>query len=104
LIIKLNNQNQKSTTMKIITILLCFLFNTIVLGQSNSNVENHQFKLNVIAPSLEYEKGTGNNTTLIFELGTGFALRSGSEIGTDFGFFPYVEGHTGIIQIWKEGF
>lgn len=79
--------------MKINYVLSFLMFTTLALrSQTDKNVEDHQFKVNFLAPSLEYEKGAGKNTTFNFELGTGFAFRSGSEIGSDFGFFPYAEG------------
>lgn len=79
--------------MKNLLVLATFLiFASSLYSQSDKNVEENQFKVNFLAPSIEYEKGIRKNETLNFELGTGFALRGGSEIGTDFGFFPYVEG------------
>ncbi len=79
--------------MKTNYLLILLTFIAISLkGQTDKNVEENQFKINFLAPSLELEKGTGKNTTLNFELGTGFALRAGSERSTEFGVFPYVEG------------
>ncbi|MDT0622298.1 hypothetical protein [Croceitalea vernalis] len=77
--------------MRIISTFLCHFLTSIVLSQSSYNVENNQFKVNFLAPSLEYEKGIGNDATINLELGTGFAIRTGSERSTEFGIYPYVE-------------
>ncbi|WP_394970401.1 hypothetical protein [uncultured Croceitalea sp.] len=78
----------KTKTFLILSILITFSLR----GQTDIYVEKNQFKINFLAPSLEYEKSTGQSTTLNFEIGTGFALRGGSERSTEFGIFPYVEG------------
>lgn len=38
-------------------------------AQFGKNVELHQFKINVLAPGLEYEVGIGENSTLDFKIG-----------------------------------
>jgi len=78
--------------MKTKFLLIALLIASLSFAQVTKNVEENQFKINFLAPGLEYEKAIGKNTTLNFEIGTGFALRAGSERSTEFGVYPYVEG------------
>ncbi|WP_298487844.1 hypothetical protein [uncultured Maribacter sp.] len=77
---------------KISLLFLCITMPIVSIAQSSKNVEDNQFKINFLAPALNYEVGIQKNSTLSFELGTGFAIRGGSEVGTDFGFYPYLDG------------
>jgi len=77
---------------KISLLFLCIAMPLVSNAQSSKNVEDNQFKINFMTPALNYEIGIQRNSTLCFELGTGFALRGGSEVRTDFGFYPYLEG------------
>ena len=78
--------------MKTKLFLLTLFMASMLAAQTSTNVEDHQFKINFLAPAFQYEKGIQKNSTLVFELGTGFIISGGSNRDTDFGVFPFVEG------------
>jgi len=57
-------------------------------AQTTNKVENHQFKVDFIAPGFNYELGLNSKNTINFGAGIGFGFRSSSELGSDFGFYP----------------
>jgi len=67
-----------------------FFFFIFSNAQSNKNVENGLFRINVIAPGASYELGVGKNTTLNFEVSLipMSRVEFGNEV--DFELFPVI--------------
>ena len=66
--------------MKIrISSLAIFLTTTISFAQTFRNVERHQFKVRLLSPGFEYEKGLGSNTTIT----TGISVQLAARLGQD---------------------
>jgi len=73
--------------------LFLFLHSTISLNaQIDKNVEQSQLQLSLPLPSILYELGVGNNTTMSIEAITGFALRGCTDCETNFGIYPILRG------------
>jgi len=73
-----------------LSILLATTF-TSINAQSNKQVEDGQFKINLINPGIEYEVGLGKNQTINFGIGLQFVS---SDILDDFfyAFVPAING------------
>ncbi len=73
------------------TITAIFLLSTIMVSAQNdtNGVERHQFKANLLlTPNLDYEIGVSKNSTIGFNLGTGFAWVEEAFVDeTEFGVF-----------------
>ncbi|UZO80832.1 DUF3575 domain-containing protein [Aquimarina sp. ERC-38] len=75
--------------MKLIwAIITCLTVACIPLSAQDVHVEKHQFKANLLfTPSLDYEIGISNNSTLGFNLGTGLIYTTGDFRGEAYGIF-----------------
>jgi hypothetical protein len=64
--------------MKIfLCIVLLVSFSVGINAQSGKNVEENQFKINIINPGIEYEAGIGTNQTINLGLGLQFGASGG---------------------------
>ncbi|WP_036152392.1 hypothetical protein [Maribacter forsetii] len=78
--------------MKKISCLTAILLSVLyVNAQSNKQVEDGLFKINLLAPGVSYEVGVADKTTLTLEAFLGFALNGGSDRETSFGLYPGLE-------------
>ncbi len=68
-----------------------FIFFTFLVNAQNGKVEKSQLKLNFLVPSIGYEAGLTDKTSITFEVGTGFSFVAGSNRDTEISFFPYFE-------------
>ena len=57
-------------------------------SQTDKNVEDHQFSINILLPGVVYEAGISNNTTLTSELAFGFQIRESDFFEDGFGVYP----------------
>ncbi len=73
--------------MKHFIVLLGLTIGVFAYGQDQKNVENSQFKLNLINPGLEYEFAIGNDQTIDFGAGLQFGANSNG-----YAFFPALNG------------
>ena len=65
-----------------------FFLPALLFAQTNKNVEDHQFTVNVLLPGVVYEHGISQNSTLTAEATIGFAYRDSDFLGSGFGIYP----------------
>lgn len=83
---RINENIMKKTVLLVMLVIVSASY-----AQNDKNVTDNLFTVNFLVPGLEYKKGIGENSTLNFSIGTGFAITGGKNRDTKFGFFPFAE-------------
>ncbi len=75
---------------KILTNLFLLAIVFVKAQSSPVTVEQSQFKINFLLPSISYERALSNKSTLYSEFGTSFGLQSGSNTNVNWTFIPFL--------------
>lgn len=77
--------------MKNLIVITAILTTQFIFSQDAWNLEKSQFKINILTPGVEWEKSIGLNSTIDFQLGTGYFFRKQGDNKLEAGVFPFLD-------------